>query len=31
VCGNLYLTDKIGWSEFTGDDVAPWWRRAGGP
>src|ERR1039458_9286221 len=22
VYGNLYLTDKIGWSEFTGDDVA---------
>ena len=22
VYGNLYLTDKIGWSEFTRDDVA---------
>ncbi len=22
VYGNLYLTDKVGWSEFTGDDVA---------
>ena len=22
IYGNLYLTDKIGWSEFTGDDVA---------